>query len=62
MKYLGLLGLNKIMRHNIKAVAQHRDLILQCLDDPDQTIRMRALDLITSMVRVCLQSIYPCTL
>lgn len=51
LKYLGLLGLNKIMTKNKKAVAQHKDLILQCLDDPDITIRMRALDLITSMVR-----------
>lgn len=50
LKYLGLLGLNKIMDKNKKAVAQHKDLILQCLDDPDITIRMRALDLITSMV------------
>jgi len=50
LKYLGLLGLNKIMKTNMKAVSQHRDLILQCLEDPDITIRMRALDLITSMV------------
>eukprot|EP01084_Bolivina_argentea_P017444 32578_1 len=50
LKYLGLLGLNKIMNKNKKAVSQHKDLILQCLDDSDITIRMRALDLITSMV------------
>eukprot|EP01083_Nonionella_stella_P271557 920242_1 len=50
LKYLGLLGLNKIMDKNKRAVAQHKDLILQCLDDSDITIRMRALDLITSMV------------
>ncbi|ETO29899.1 delta adaptin, partial [Reticulomyxa filosa] len=48
--YLGLLGLNKVMPQNPRAVAESRDLILQCLDDPDVTIRMRALDLIMSMV------------
>ena len=31
-------------------MAEHKDLILQCLSDEDVTIRMRALDLITSMV------------
>ncbi|ETO03879.1 hypothetical protein RFI_33523, partial [Reticulomyxa filosa] len=48
--YLGLLGLNKIMPQNPRGVAENRDLILVCLDDPDVTIRMRALDLIMSMV------------
>ena len=28
-----------------------RDLILQCLDDRDESIRFRALDLIVGMVR-----------
>lgn len=33
-----------------KAVAEHRDLIIKCLDDLDMTIRLRALDLLTGMV------------
>jgi len=58
LRYLGLLGLKKIMNQQPKSVAQHRDTILACLEDTDITIRMRALDLITSMVtRRNLQSI-----
>ncbi len=33
-----------------KAVAEHRDVVITCLDDPDVTIRMRALDLLEGMV------------
>jgi AP-3 complex subunit delta-1 len=50
LKYLGLLALNNIMKIHPKAVAEHRDLVLTCLDDEDVTIRMRALDLLTGMV------------
>ncbi len=50
VKYLGLLGLHKLMKQHPKAVAEHKDLIIQCLTDDDVTIRMRALDLIASMV------------
>eukprot|EP01006_Ploeotia_vitrea_P054875 TRINITY_DN67928_c5_g3_i4.p1 TRINITY_DN67928_c5_g3~~TRINITY_DN67928_c5_g3_i4.p1 ORF type:complete len:1320 (+),score=806.53 TRINITY_DN67928_c5_g3_i4:31-3960(+) len=50
LKYLGLLGLHKLMQQHPRAVAEHRDLIIDCLTDEDVTIRMRALDLITSMV------------
>jgi len=50
LRYLGLLGLKKIMNQQPKSVAQHRETILSCLEDNDITIRMRALDLITSMV------------
>ncbi len=50
LKYLGLLALNNIMKIHPKAVAEHRDLVLACLDDEDVTIRLRALDLLTGMV------------
>jgi AP-3 complex subunit delta-1 len=50
VKYLGLLGLHKLMRAHPRVVAEHKDLILDCLKDDDVTIRQRALDLITSMV------------
>jgi AP-3 complex subunit delta len=52
LKYLGLLGLHKLMKQHPRVVAEHRDLILNCLTDEDVTIRMRALDLICSMVSV----------
>ena len=50
MKYLGLLGLHKLLQKQPRVVSEHKDLILDCLNDEDITIRMRALDLITSMV------------
>ena len=50
LKYLGLLGLHKLMLKYPKLVGEHKDLVLDCLSDDDITIRMRALDLITSMV------------
>ena len=50
LKYLGLLGLHKLMQKHPSVVAEHKDLILNCLTDEDVTIRMRALDLITAMV------------
>lgn len=33
-----------------KAVTQHKDIIMTCLDDKDESIRLRALDLISRMV------------
>jgi AP-3 complex subunit delta-1 len=50
VKYLGLIALNNIMKINPKAVAEHRDLVLNCLDDDDVSIRLRALDLLEGMV------------
>jgi AP-3 complex subunit delta-1 len=50
VKYLGLLGLHKLMKQQPRAVYEHKDLILDCLSDDDVTIRMRALDLVNSLV------------
>jgi len=50
LKYLGLLALNNIMKIHPKAVAEHRDLVLNCLEDADTSIRLRALDLLEGMV------------
>lgn len=50
MKYLGLLAMAKILRHHPKSVQSHKDLILACLDDRDESIRLRALDLLHGMV------------
>lgn len=33
-----------------KAVLPHRDLIVECLEDRDESIRLRALDLLAGMV------------
>ncbi len=33
-----------------RAVREHKDTVLTCLDDEDESIRLRALDLLTGMV------------
>lgn len=43
--------MSKILRTHPKSVQAHKDLVLQCLDDKDESIRLRALDLLYGMVR-----------
>ncbi|ELT90145.1 hypothetical protein CAPTEDRAFT_204679, partial [Capitella teleta] len=50
LKYLGLLAMSKILKTHPKSVQSHKDLILQCLDDKDESIRLRALNLLYGMV------------
>ncbi|VEN63802.1 unnamed protein product [Callosobruchus maculatus] len=50
LKYLGLLAMSKILKTHPKSVQAHKDLILQCLEDKDESIRLRALDLLYGMV------------
>ena len=49
-KYLGLLALGNIMEVHPKAVREHKDTVLICLEDGDESIRLRALDLLVGMV------------
>lgn len=42
--------MSKILLTNPKAVQTHKDLIMQCLDDKDESIRLRSLDLLYGMV------------
>lgn len=50
LKYLGLLAMKKILQIHPKSVRAHQDVILTCLDDKDESIRLRALDLLNGMV------------
>ncbi|CAG8496630.1 6148_t:CDS:10 [Ambispora leptoticha] len=50
LKYIGLLALGKILPTHPRLVAEHRDIILKCIDDADISIRLRALDLVVGMV------------
>merc|ERR1719466_78975 len=50
LMYLGLLAMSKILKTNPKSVSGHKDLIMGCLDDADDSIRLRALDLLSGMV------------
>jgi AP-3 complex subunit delta-1 len=50
LKYLGLVGLIRLMSLNPLIAVEHRDLVLHCLSDEDVTIRSRALELLAGMV------------
>lgn len=50
LKYVALLAFEKIVRSHPHLVSQQQDVILDCIDDPDISIRMRALDLVVGMV------------
>lgn len=50
LKYVALLAFNKIVSTHPLLVAEQQDVILKCLDDPDISIRLQALELATGMV------------
>lgn len=50
LKYLGLLAMSRILKSHPKSVQAHKDLVLACLDDKDESIRLRALGLLYGMV------------
>ncbi|KAA6415451.1 MAG: AP-3 complex subunit delta [Lasallia pustulata] len=50
LKYVALLAFNKIVISHPHLVSMHQDVILSCIDDPDISIRLQALDLGASMV------------
>ena len=50
MKYVALLAFNKIVITHPFLVAQQEDVIMDCIDSPDISIRLRSLDLVVGMV------------
>ncbi|KAK0626319.1 adaptin N terminal region-domain-containing protein [Immersiella caudata] len=50
LKYVALLAFNKIVVTHPFLVAQQEDVILECIDSEDITIRIKALDLVQGMV------------
>eukprot|EP01065_Artemidia_motanka_P048353 TRINITY_DN7764_c3_g1_i2.p1 TRINITY_DN7764_c3_g1~~TRINITY_DN7764_c3_g1_i2.p1 ORF type:complete len:1286 (+),score=583.90 TRINITY_DN7764_c3_g1_i2:117-3974(+) len=50
LKYLGLLGLSRVMVTSPKMLVDLRDTVIDCLGDEDPTIRMRALELAAGLV------------
>lgn len=50
MRYVALLAFNRIGFSHAHLVSLHEDVILSCIDDPDISIRMQALDLSARMV------------
>ena|SRR5690349_24052378 len=49
VKYIGLLALTKILPTHPHLVGEYKDIILKCIDDPDISIGMRALELVVGM-------------
>eukprot|EP00127_Corallochytrium_limacisporum_P005188 Clim_evm5s201 gene=Clim_evmTU5s201 len=49
LRYLGLLAMNKILALHPKALSNHREMVVLCLDYEDESIRLRALDLLVGM-------------
>jgi AP-3 complex subunit delta len=49
LKYLGLEAMCLLMKENPKVLADQRDIVLSCVEDPDVTIRMKALQLMRGM-------------
>ncbi|KAK5663003.1 hypothetical protein OQA88_6417 [Cercophora sp. LCS_1] len=50
LKYVALLAFNRIVITHPFLVAQQEDVILECIDSEDITIRIKALDLVQGMV------------
>lgn len=50
LRYVALLAFAKITSSHASLVSQHQDVILECIDDADISIRTRALDLVIGMV------------
>ena len=51
VKYIALMAMVKIVPSHPELIAQYQDTILASVDDQDISIRMRALDLVSAMVR-----------
>eukprot|EP01156_Anaeramoeba_ignava_P017483 Anaeramoba_ignava/a77_427.p1 GENE.a77_427~~a77_427.p1 ORF type:complete len:658 (-),score=213.71 a77_427:1113-3086(-) len=49
LKYLGLTGFTRLVQHHPKLISGNKDIVIICLEDQDIMIRLRALELLTSM-------------
>lgn len=50
LKYISLLAMAKIVPLHPHLVSAHQDGIISSIEDQDNSLRMRALDLVSSMV------------
>lgn len=52
VKYVALLAFNRIVSSHPHLISMQQDVIMNCIDDPDVSIRLQALDLGAGMVNI----------
>ena len=51
LRYIGIDSLARIVRINAKHAAQHQLAVIDCLEDPDDTLRRKTLELLYKMTK-----------
>lgn len=51
LKYVGIDGLARIVRISPKYAAEHQLAVIDCLEDPDETLKKKTLELLYKMTK-----------
>jgi AP-3 complex subunit delta-1 len=50
LKYVGLLAFSKVVKIHPQFIGDHEDVVLECIDDADLTIREKVLEMLSGLV------------